>query len=272
MRAMSGNVRVERDGAVAIVVLDRPERKNALDQGMWHGLGLAAEELHAELPRVVIITGTGGAFCAGMDVNPNNPHVSGLIEAVQKRDRAPVEAMLRELHGVLDRLFALPVPIVAALGGLAYGGGAEIAARCDLPVADPAAILSFSEVKLGLMPDMGGGAALTRLIGPGRAAHMILTARKVTADEALSLGLVNIVSAPGDALDEAKRLAQSIAVNGPRAVRAALRVIRTAADMPVADAIALEVELATELIVAGECAHGLTAFMTRTPPSFPEPE
>jgi enoyl-CoA hydratase/carnithine racemase len=260
-----GTVGIERRGRVAIVTLERPARRNALGVDMWAALGRAVEALHASLPRAVVITGAGEAFCAGMDVNPDNPQVGKLVGAVAQQDVAPVRAMLRELHDVLDRLFALPVPIIAALNGLAYGGGAELATRCDLRVADPKATICFSEVKLGLMPDWGGGVALTRLLGPARAAELILTARKVDAAEALTLGLVNRVSAPGAVLDEALALGEQIAANGPRAVRAALAVIRTGAS------IAEELEAAAQLIAQGECQHGITALFARKPPEFPDP-
>lgn len=264
-------VHLERRGALAIVTLDRPGRKNALDERTWLALGAAADELGANLPRAVILTGAGGVFSAGMDVNPDNPQVARLVGAVAAGEVEPARAMLAQIHGVLDRLFALPVPIVAALGGLAYGGGAELAARCDLRVADPSAVLCFSEVKLGLMPDLGGGVALARLVGPGRAADLILTARKVGADEALALGLVNRVSAPGEALACALALAEAIAANGPRAVRAALAVLRHTGDLPFADAVAAEREAAAHLIASGECQVGITALLGRTAPVFPEP-
>jgi enoyl-CoA hydratase/carnithine racemase len=266
-----GTVHVERRGHVAVVTLDRPGRRNALGHVMWAALGRAADELHAQPPRAVVLTGAGDAFCAGMDVNPDNPQVAQLVGAVAQQDVAPVRAMLADLHRVLDRLFALPVPIVAALGGLAYGGGAELATRCDLRVADPAATICFSEVRLGLMPDLGGGVALARLIGPGRAADLILTARKVGADEALGLGLFNRVSAPGGVLAEAIGLAEAIAGNGPRAVRAALGVIRGAADLPWREAIAAELEAAAALIATGECQTGITALFARTAPRFIDP-
>lgn len=265
-----GTVHVERRGAVAVVTLDRPERKNALGEAMWAGLGRAADELHAATPRAVVLTGAGGAFSAGMDVAPDNPQVAALVSAVQSGDVGPCRAFLRGLHDVLDRLFALPVPILAAVGGLAYGGGAEIAARCDLRVADPTAVFCFSEVRLGLMPDLGGGVALARLLGPGRAADLILTARKVGADEALALGLVNRVSAPGCCLDDAVALAAQIADNGPRAVRAALAVLRRATDVPFPDAVALELSTAADLIASGECQVGIAAFLSRTRPAFPD--
>lgn len=266
-----GTVRVERRGPVAVVTLDRPGRRNALGHVMWAALGRAADELHAAPPRAVVLTGAGEAFCAGMDINPDNPQIAQLIGAVAQRDVAPVRAMLDDLHRVLDRLFSLPVPIVAAIGGLAYGGGAELATRCDLRVADPAATICFSEVRLGLMPDWGGGVALGRLLGPGRAADLILTARKVGADEALGLGLFNRVSAPGGSLAEAVGLAETIAGNGPRAVRAALAVIRGAADLPRREAITAELEAAAALIATGECQAGISAFLGRTPPHFADP-
>ena len=243
-----------------------------MNRSMFESLGSVAAELAARPPRAVVVTGSGGAFCAGMDVNPDNPHVAGIIEAIQGGDRAPVAAMLAEIHGALDRLFALPVPIIAAVTGMAYGGGAELATRCDLRVADPGATFCFSEVRLGLMPDWGGGTALARLVGASRAADLVLTARKLGADEALQLGLANRVSAPGAALDEAVALAETIASNGPRAIRSALSLLRSAVDLPRAEAIERELELATDLIASGECVHGITAFLNREPPTFPDPE
>lgn len=268
-----GVVRVERKGAVAIVTMDRPKRKNALGPAMWKGLRDAADALHAELPRAVVLTGANGVFCAGMDVNPDNPQIKKLIEAVAWQASEPVKEMLSGLHEVLDRLLGLPVPIIAALGGLAYGGGAELATRCDLRVFDPAATICFSEVRLGLMPDWGGGVALTRLIGPGRAADLILSARKVGAQEALSLGLANRVSEPDQAVGEALELAETIAANGPLAVRHALAMIRrSATDLPLSEAIAEELESAAKLIASGECQAGIMALMAKKKPVFPDPK
>lgn len=263
-------VRLDRDGHIAVITIDRPERRNALNRQLWTQLGKRADELAASLPRVVILTGAGDvAFSAGMDVNPDNPQVAELTSAVQKGDEAPVRAMLDEIHAALDRLFALPVPIIAAVNGLAYGGGAEIATRCDLRVMDEAAKLCFSEVRLGLMPDLGGGIALAHLIGSGRGADLILSARKVEAAEALQLGWANRVVATGTALDTAAQLGRDIAANGPSAVRAATQILRRG--QPSSEAIRAEVDAAVALIAGGECVHGITAFMTRTEPKFPDP-
>ena len=125
-------------------------------------------------------------FSAGFDVNPANPQITILAEAVKKRSRTAVEEVVRYIRETVDRLVALPVPIIAAINGLAFGGGAELAVRCDMRVMDPGAVICFSEVRLGLMPDWGGGVALSRLLGRSLAADLILTARRVGADEALA--------------------------------------------------------------------------------------
>ncbi len=268
----NGTVTLERDGHLAVITLNRPEKRNCLNHEMWSGIADAARTLSARPPRAVIITGAGSAFCAGMDVSPTNPQISSLVEAAQNHDPEPMRGLLREVRPAFDALVSLPVPVIAAINGLAFGGGAELAVRCDLRVMDPEATICFSETRLGLMPDVGGGVALTRLLGPGVATDLILTARRVKADEALRLGLVNRVSAPGRVVEDALAFGREIAANGPRANRAALDVIRQTPDLSEADALALERENAAQLMASGECAHGLAALMSRTPPEFPDVE
>ena len=265
-----GKVTIEREGKVAIVTICREKKKNALNQALWSGLRGAARELAADLPRAVIVTGAGESFCAGMDVSPENPQIAGLVSAAQTHDPAPMRALLVDLRPNIDELVGLPVPVIAAINGLAYGGGAELAIRCDLRVMDRNAELCFSEVRLGLMPDMGGGVALTRLVGPATAADLILTARRVRGEEAFRLGLVNRVSEPEEALGEALSMAHEIAHNGPRAVRAALRVIRATPDLSESDAMDLERDQAATLMASGECIHGVTALMSHSQPEFPD--
>jgi len=239
---------------------------------MWDCLDQVVAELAAGLPRVVVITGAGDkAFSAGFDVNPENPLLKPLLAAMEKHDKGPAYDLIRRIRTSADRLVTLPVPVIAAVNGLAYGGGAEIASRCDLRVMDPQAVICFSEVRLGLMPDQGGVVGLTRLVGASRACDLILTARKVNAEEAFQLGLTNRISAPGRALEEAISLALSIAQNGPRAVRHALSVIRKISDLTNGEALELETKEAVELIASGESIHGVTAFLTRQKPEFPEP-
>ncbi len=264
---------LKRPGKVAVVTFNRPDKKNAFDEHMWSSLGNVLSDLKNRMPRAVVVTGAGTeAFSAGFDVNPENPQVSRLIEAVQNHEKGPAMDLIRLVRTTTDNLVMLPVPVIAAVNGLAYGGGAEIASRCDLRVMDPSAVFCFSEVKLGLMPDHGGVVGLTRLIGPARAADLILTGRKVGAQEALSLGLADRISSPGKACEEAVALAHGIAENGPRSVRHALKVIRSAPDLPYDKALALETREAVDLIASGECIYGITAFLSKTKPDFPDPE
>jgi enoyl-CoA hydratase len=266
-------VRLDYRDRIAVMTLDREEKRNAFDEAMWRDLEAAVARLRADLPRALVVTGAGGrAFCAGFDVSPGNPQVERMAEAIQQKSRFRAEELLRYIRGVVDGLATLPVPVIAAVNGVAYGGGAELAVRCDLRVMDPGARLCFSEVRLGLMPDWGGGVALARLLGGSRAADLILTARKVESDEALRIGLVNRVSAPGKSLDESLEMARLITANGPRAVRSALAVIRRAAGLAPGEALEFETMVAADLIASGECLHGITAFLGGKDPDFPDPE
>lgn len=264
-------INLERKGKIAVLTIDRPRRRNVFNEHMFSGLEKATGELKKNMPRCLVITGAGDkAFSAGFDVSPDNPMVSNIAGSAGKQDSAPAERVIGQVRKAVDALFFLPVPIIAALNGLAYGGGAELSVRCDMRVMDPDAVICFSEVRLGLMPDWGGGPALVWLVGPSKAADLILTARRVEAGEALRLGLVNRVSKPGQALEEAVSLAEMIAVNGPRAVGHALEVIRQSMNLPFHKALDLEAEKAVSLIMSGECIYGVAAFLEKKEPEFPD--
>ncbi len=261
---------LQRKGRVAVVRLHRPKRQNTFNEAMFTELDRVTRELRKNLPRAVVLTGADNVFSAGFDVNPDNPWVADLIAAVEKSEKGPADRLIRDIRAVVDDFVSLPVPIIAAVNGLAYGGGAELAVRCDLRVMDPEAVICFSEVRLGLMPDWGGGACLVRLIGPSRAADLFLTARKVSAGEAIALGLANRVSASGQSVDEAMAIADMIAENGPRAVRCALNVIRQSQNQSLRQSLDLEASLAASLIVSGECFYGVGAFLEKRAPDFPD--
>lgn len=266
------SVRIELSDRIAIVTFHRPQRSNTFNATMWSQLDRAVSQLEQDRPRAVILTGAGDkAFSAGFDVNPDNPQVAGLLEAFEKGQTEPIAELLKTIRRIVDGLFALPVPIIAAINGKAFGGGAELAVRCDLRVMDPRAVICFSEVRLGLMPDWGGTATLSRLVGPMRAADLILTAREIDAAEADDLGLVTRLSEAGKSLDTALQLAQAIARNGPRAVAAALEVIRAGQSMGLKETLELEMARAIALIASGECVQGITAFLAKQKPKFSSP-
>jgi len=262
---------LERKGHIALVTINRPSRLNAFNAFMFAELERVTEELKDNLPRVIIITGAGDkAFSAGFDVNPDNPLVVEMYDAIGKKDRQGLVDGMKVVRDAVDAFIALPVPIIAAINGLAYGGGAELSIRCDMRIMDKNAVICLSEVRLGLMPDWGGGAALAHLIGSSRAADLILSARKVSAGETLHLGLANRVSDSGCCLDEAIELAEAISKNGPRAVRHALKVIRQSRNLSLDDALALELVEAVNLVESEECVHGITAFLEKRAADFPD--
>jgi len=264
---------LERTGHVAHLMLNRPERKNTFNSAMWKATAECIELLENDLPRGLVISGhPDGGFSAGFDVNPDNPQVARVMNALETGDRSAAENLISEIRSVVDRLTRLPIPIIAAINGDAFGGGAELAARCDLRVIDPKARICFSEVRLGLMPDWGGGVALTRLVGAARATELVLTGAPILPTKALTIGLVNRISGSETTVEEAMAIAARIAANGPRAVRHALAVIRQTRDLPLDDALALESRHAVDLIMTGECVHGITAFLTDQSPTFPEPD
>ncbi len=264
-------VTLESKGKVAVVTLNRPERKNAFDEAMYSGLEKVTIELNKRLPRVVVIVGAGTeSFSSGFDVNPENPLVNDLLKAMESGQSESGKIVVDRIRKALDPFVSLPVPVIAAINGLAYGGGAELATRCDLRVMDQQAVICFSEVRLGLMPDMGGGVALTKLIGPSKAADLILSARKVKAEEALNLGLINRISLPGECLKDALELAETIADNGPQAVKSSLKIIRNASDLTQSQALKMEAETAAKLIATGECMVGVAAFLEKKKPEFPD--
>jgi len=258
---IEGKVQVERKNKIALVTMNRAIKKNAFDESMFSALENVTDELKKDLPRAIIISGAGNeAFCAGFDVNPENPLVADFLEGLNSNDIEPARRLV----------ISLPVPIIAAINGLAYGGGMELATRCDLRVMDRTAQLCFSEVRLGLMPDWGGGPYLTKLVGSAIASDLILTARTVNAEEALKIGLVNRVSGEGRSVNEALNLAEQIAQNGPKAVRNALSVIRKSLGLSLEKALELEAETAAELVKSGEWMHGVKAFMEKKKPEFPD--
>ncbi|MBC8440741.1 MAG: enoyl-CoA hydratase/isomerase family protein [Deltaproteobacteria bacterium] len=264
-------IRLERKNKIALVFMDRPEKNNAFDTSMFEALEQLTLELERDHPRAVVLTGTGDrAFCAGFDVNLENPMATEFLDAVNKKDTALAGKLINRMRRAIDGFVGLPVPIIAAINGLAYGGGMELATRCDLRVMDIGAELCFSEVRLGLMPDWGGGVCLARLVGSAHATDLILTARVVKADEAARIGLINRVSDKGRCLDDAMKLAEQISLNGPKAVSHALTVLRQSSELPLKEALEKEAEAAAKLIASGECIHGITAFMEKKAPQFPD--
>jgi enoyl-CoA hydratase/carnithine racemase len=256
---MSDGACLRVDGPVAILTLERPARRNALDEALWHELGRHLDEARAAGPRTLIVTGSGSCFSAGMDLTVTNPIIARLAGSERGCERDTATAILAGLRDVMRRLWEFPAPTIAAVEGACVGGGLEIALGCDIRVAASSAQVCLPEVALGVVPDLGGLSRLSRLVGPGRAALLALSGRAFSAADAERIGIFEQVVNPGCALDEALRLAREISTHAPAAVRSALGVLRRLPDLQMCEALAAEYEAGVAALSGREVQEGLRA-------------
>jgi methylglutaconyl-CoA hydratase len=253
-------VRVERHGAAAIVTLNRPDRRNALDRATVDELGRVGRELGADATlRGVVLTGEGDrAFCAGAD----------LKEREGMSDDA-VRAMLDAYRSELAWLGSSPFPVVAALNGAALGGGLELALGCDLRIAAPHAQLGLPETSLGIIPGAGGTQRLPRLVGYARALELILLGQRLSATEALGLGLVNRVAPAGASLlDDTLAWLAPLLGGSPIAMRAALEAVRAAGALPLDAGLDAERRAYEACLTSDDRREALRAFAEKRAPIF----
>jgi enoyl-CoA hydratase len=247
------------EDSVALIRLERPEKLNSLTREMLLELGetFAALERAGNV-RAVILTGAGDrAFCAGTDIS----ELAALDE-----DGALKAA--RRGQDVCERIERSPVPVIAAINGLAAGGGFELALACHLRIAATTAMFSLPELKLGVIPGYGGTQRLARATGSGRAFEMMLTGERISAGEAVRVGLVNRVVAPDELLSEAEKLARRIASLAPLAIRACLKAVTDGLTLPLAEGLKLEAELFGSLFKTEDVREGTRAFLEKRLPVF----
>jgi enoyl-CoA hydratase/carnithine racemase len=253
-------VTLRRDGFVAEIVLDRPEALNALSTAMAVRLGAVCAEVAADRGvRAIVLSAAGErAFCVGADLKERNAMSDEEILGQREIFRAA-------FGGVLN----LPQPVVAAVHGFALGGGCEFALSCDLIVADESAVFGLPEVSVGLVPGGGGTQLALRRLGPGMAADLVLTGRRLSLDEAVSCGLVDRRVALGRARGEALELAAAIAGNSPVALRAAKRALRHGAGVNLAAGLDIEDAAWRTVAFSADRREGLAAFTEKRPPVWP---
>jgi enoyl-CoA hydratase/carnithine racemase len=248
----------KRDGAIVEVVLNGPPA-NALSPGIVKGLHAAMDSEDVAHAKVIVVSSAvEGFFAAGADIK----HMSS-VDAVSFREYGD------GLRGAVERLAALPVVSVAAIDGLALGGGLELAMACTMRVAAASARLGLPEVRLGLIPGAGGTQRLPRLVGRGRALDIMLTGRQVEADEAYWIGLIDRLGEPGETAGAAAwRLALELCAASTPAQLAVARTVDAAYDRPLQDGLRFEVEQIQELFEQGEAVEGIRAFIDKRAPEF----
>jgi len=250
---------VERDGAVAVVTIDRPEAMNALDVETLSSLRELLLGLRGnEEVRAIVLTGAGDrAFVAGADIK----YMSGL-------DSSGAREWGELGHNVGQLLETSPQPTIAAINGFALGGGCELALACDLRYASGKAKLGQPEINLGIIPGWGGTQRLARVCGLGIAKELILTGRLVDADEALRIGLVNAVYEAEELLERTMETARLVASKSPVALVAAKRTINHALQGDHVANLAREADGFGNLFASEDAKEGLTAFVEKREPNF----
>ncbi len=264
---------VDIEAGVADVRLDRAEKMNALDNAMFEGLAATARELADDSSvRAVVLSGNGRAFCAGLDfgsfraMQQSGDSDSSTRELVQRTDENPANRAQFAAWG----WHAMPVPVIAAVHGVAYGGGFQIALGADLRIVHPEARLSVREIVWGLIPDMAGPQLLQHVVRSDIAKELTFTGRVISGVEAAELGLVTRLSE--EPLDDALALAREIAANSPHAIRAAKQVLDTARTADVREGLETEERLQVSLIGSPNQVEAVTANMEKRAPNFADVE
>jgi enoyl-CoA hydratase len=253
------NLLIEARGPITVLRVHRPEVLNALNRETLGEIDdFAGKFLADEAQHALIVTGSGEkSFISGAD-----------IQELAVLDPAGAQAISRFGQGVVDRLEQSPKPVIAAINGYAFGGGCELALACHLRIASENAVLGLPEVGLGIIPGYGGTQRLPRLIGRGRALELILTGRRIKADEAVAIGLLIRVVPLAELMAEAEKLAQAILKNGPLAVAAALEAVRRGTELPMPEGLRLESGMFGILAASEDMHEGLKAFLEKRPARY----
>ena len=253
------NLLLERDGAVAIVTINRPNVLNALNTQTLDELRRTVLDLKGDdSARVMILTGAGErSFVAGADIN----------ELAVLTPAAGREHALAGQH-VLDLIENMGKPVIAAINGFALGGGCELAMACTLRIAADTAKLGQPEVNLGLIPGYAGTQRLSRLVGKGRAMEIMLLGTPIGASDAARIGLVNRVVPASDLMAEARKLAAQLATHAPVAMRYIITAVNRGLEMPFAESCIFEATLFGLVASTGDMREGTAAFLEKRKPEF----
>lgn len=250
---MYENLKIEERGSVAILTISAPKSLNALNSSILKQMDDYLSRFDCRRFRCLIVTGDGEkSFVAGAD-----------ISEMATLDVAQGQAFGTRGAGVFRKLETLPVPVIAAVNGFALGGGCELAMACDIRICSENAKFGQPEVGLGIIPGFSGTVRLARLVGMGMAKQLIYTGKPIKADEALRIGLVNVVVPQAELLDKALEMANQIAANAPLAVSAAKQCINAEWDMQAEDSIVYESGAFGQCFASEDQKQGMKAFLEK---------
>jgi enoyl-CoA hydratase len=252
-------VLLEKNAAIATITLNRPDKLNALNAQLLNELGDVIRELSSDVGiHAAVLTGAGEkAFAAGAD-----------IASMQTLTTAEAYRFAQVGHAIGNAIENAPFPVIAAVNGFALGGGCELALACDFIYASDKAKFGQPEVNLGVIPGFGGTQRLARRVGIGRARELCYTGDMIGAEEALRIGLVNVVVPHAELMNKAYETAKKIALKGPLAIAQAKRVLFRGADVPLQIANELEVQAFASLFESADQKEGMTAFLGKRAAAF----
>lgn len=256
---MSEKVRYEVTGRVAVVTIDRPEVRNAMDLDVFSGLLEAGRRAGADNEvRAVVVTGAGATFSSGLDTS--------IFTQAENADVGSIDiAALQRAFSIFEEI---PKPVIAAVGGPAFGGGLQLSIACDFRVAGADAEFSVMEVRWGIIPDLGGTVRLPRLIGVGRAKDLAMTTRRVGSVEAAAIGLVERSVPAGEHLSAAMAWAGELAGGPPLALAAIKRLANQAFDVSVPTGLEREEQAQRSILFSADFTEAVMARMQKRPPNF----
>jgi enoyl-CoA hydratase len=251
-------VKTSLEDGVATISIHHPP-VNALSRKVFSEIEAAARTFQGDpAVRVIILTGEGPNFAAGADIKE--------IETI--RTAAEGEAVCLQGHSVADALWNSPVPVIAAINGYCLGGGNELAMACHLRIATDKARFAQPEIRIGIVPGLGGSQRLPRYLGTPKALELLLTGDMLSAQEAKALGYVNLVVPEAELRRQAIGMAKRIAAHGKPAVRAILDAVRRGIDLPLGDALRLEARIFGSIVETEDKEEGVRAFIEKRPPKF----
>ena len=256
---MYQSLNYQKEGPVAVIQINRPQKKNSLNTELRHEMESVMREIAADTKqRAVILTGGEEIFCAGADIS----EIAGTVSAEAAYQHA------REFQILFEQLEALPQPVIAAVSGYALGGGCELALACDFRIASDTARFGLPEIKIGAFPGGGGTQRLPRLIGTAKAKEMILIGDPITAEQALAVGLVMKVTPKAKLMGEANALAAKLASLPRLALQASKMLINRSQEMDLASGLELEARSFGAIAHTHDLAEGTKAFMEKRKPNF----
>jgi len=256
-------IQLEMHGAICLLTLNRPDRLNALTLEVAHEFNAAVREALERGARVIVLTGSGRAFCAGGDLREMQE-----IAGQEGRVEAFFDEPLRILNESILLIRQTPVPFIAAVNGVASGGGCNLALACDLVIAAESAKFNQAFIKIGLVPDCGGTFMLPRLVGWKRATELMFTGDMITAERAAEMGMINSVAADGELMSQVMAMAEKLANAPTGAVGQIKKLLEASAVNDYGSQLDWERKAQIEAGKTKDFTEGVTAFLEKRPPRF----